>query len=379
VTDLLKLLKHLVFLAAAFTLGSALVLAFGLPSANAQTRGWSQGESTSTPVVADLIPKMSSDEAYTERYGFAVDLDNGGHIGVDWTISNLGWGDARGAASVRVRLPGHTFAGQNKYILQQKADEGEWTYSDKMFDIDIANTRVRARGTDTFVVTHKGEGLSFRLLFKRTTPMFKPGSGRIEVEDGYYKFNLLAARADVTGEVTIDGKTTKVKGTKQGYADHVGTNVAPFDLSKRFTRFRTYNNDVFVMWREITLHPDYGGRSYTWVVVGYKDQIVFSDPDAQLRLARLRKDPKTGYEFPLALQIDGKSGDDSIKLVMTGKKYKRDDLLANFGAAAKMVASTVSKPFRYTIKCDYTLQMTIQGATAQVSGNSHFVMDFINK
>jgi hypothetical protein len=373
------MLKHLVFFAAAFALGCALMLAAGLPSADAQTRGWSQGASTSTPIVDDLIPKMSSDEAYTERYGFAVDLDDGGHIGVDWTISNLGWGDGRGAASVRVRLPRPDLSGKNAYTYQQPASKGSWTYSDKKFDIDIANTRVRARGRNTFVVTHEGEGLSFRLLFKNTTPMFKPGSGQIEVEGGYYKFNMLAARADVTGEVTIGGKTIAVKGTKQGYADHVATNVAPFDFAKRFTRFRTYNDDVFVMWREIKLHPNYGGRSLTWVVVGYRDKIVFSDPDAQIRFARLRKDPENSYQFPMAIQIDAKSGRDSIKLVMTGKKYKRTDLLANLGTAAKMVASTVSNPFRYTIKCNYSLEMTIQRATAQVSGRSHFVMDFVSE
>jgi hypothetical protein len=315
---------------------------------------------------------MSKNEAYTERYGFAVDLDNGGHIGVDWTISNLGWGDGHGAAAVRVRLPG-----EEKYNTREKVSQGGWHHSDKMFDVNIANTRVRARGNDTFVVTHQGDEVSFRLLFKNTAPRFKPGGGQIEVADGYYKFNLLAARADVTGEVTIGGKTIEVDGTRQGYADHVATNISPFDFAQRSSRFRTYNRDVFVMWREITLHPNHGGHSYTWVVVGYKDKIVFSDPNAQIRLARQREDLTSGYKYPMALQIDAKSGKDSIKLVMTGKKYKRTDLLERFGAAANMVASTLRNPFRYTVKCNYTLQMTIQSATAKVSGRSQFVIDFM--
>ncbi|QDG52845.1 carotenoid 1,2-hydratase [Persicimonas caeni] len=369
-----KPLKHIVLFVASLALGATVVLATGISTASAQTQGWSKGKSSSTPSVSDMIPKMSSDEAYTERYTFAVDLDGGGHIGVDWTVSNLGWGDGQGGAAVRVRLPGH-----DKYKFKEKADDDEWSYSSKKFDIDIADTRVRARGKNTFVVTHKGDDVSFKLLFKNTTPMWKPGSGEIKVKDGYYKFNMLAPRANVTGEVTIGGKTIKVKGTKKGYADHVATNIAPFDFAKRFSRFRTYNNDVFVMWREIKLHSDYGSRSYTWAVVGYKDKIVFSDPDATIRFARMRKDPKGGYKFPMAIQIDGKDGKDSIKLVMRGKSFKRIDLLENYGAAAKMVASTVSNPYRYDVKCKYTLQMTIQGAKAQVSGNSHFVMDYINE
>lgn len=369
-----KPFKHLVLFAASLVLGASLLLATSISPASAQTQGWAKGKATSTPSVSDLIPKMSSDEAYTERYTFAVDLDDGGHIGVDWTVSNLGWGDGRGGAAVRVRLPG-----RDKYKFSKQAGEGDWTYSKKKFDIDIADTRVRARGKDTFVVTHKGDDISFRLLFKNTTPMWKPGSGRIKVKDGYYMFNMLAPRATVTGEVTVGGKTLEVKGTKRGYADHVATNIAPFDFAKRFSRFRTYNDEVFVMWREIKLHRDYGGRSYTWAVVGYKDKIVFSDPDAKVRFARLRKDPKGGYKFPMAVQIDGRDGNDSIKLVMRGKSFKRVDLLENYGTAAKVVASTVSNPFRYTVKCKYTLQMEIQGAKAKVSGNARFVLDYINE
>jgi hypothetical protein len=346
----------------------------GVQPAHAQTRGWSQGSATSTPTVSDMIPTMSGDEAYTERYGFAVDLDGGGHIGVDWTISNLGWGDGKGAAAVRVYLPN-----QDRYNFKKDVDEDDWTFSKKKFDIDIANTRVRARGKNSFLVTHNGDGVSFRLTFTNTTPMWKPGTGEIKVEDGYYKFNILAPRANVEGKVTIGGKTIEVKGTRSGYADHVATNIAPFDFAHRFSRLRTYNDDVFVMWREIKLHPDYGGESFTWVVVGYKDQIVFSDDDARIRFARMRNDPKSGYKFPMAIQIDAKNGKDSIKLIMKGSDFKRTDLLASYGAAAEMVASAVSNPYRYDVDCKYALQMIIQGAKAQVSGESHYTLDYINK
>ena len=346
----------------------------GTPSAQAQTQGWAQGKGGATPVLADLVPTMSSDLAYTERYGFAVDLDGGGHIGVDWTISNLGWGDGKGGVEVRVNLPG-----QKKYSFSDDVKAKKWSYSKSSFDIDILKTRVQAQGKNKFLLTHQGKDVSFKLTFTNTVPMWKPGTGEIKVKDGYYKFNLIAPRANVAGEVTIGGKTFKVKGTKNGYADHVATNIAPFDFAKRFSRFRNYNDDVFVMWREIQLHPDYGGESFTWLVVGYKDQVVLSDPNAKIKFANLRNDAKAGYKFPMAIQIDGTNGKDSVKLVMKGKSFKRTDLLASYGAAAKLVASAVSNPFRYSVDADYTLQMTIQGAQAQISGDSHYVVDYTNK
>lgn len=353
---------------------AAYSLVFGVSTAQAQTQGWAQGKGGSTPVLADLIPTMSGDLSYTERYGFAVDLDEGGHIGVDWTISNLGWGDGKGGVEVRVNLPG-----QKNYKYSDDVSQKKWSYSKQSFDLDILKTRVKAQGKDKFLLTHQGKDVSFKLTFTNTVPMWKPGTGEIKVKDGYYKFNLIAPRADVEGEVTIGGKTHKVRGTKNGYADHVATNLAPFDFAKRFSRFRNYNDDIFVMWREIQLHPDYGGKSYTWLVVGYKDQVVLSDPDAKIKFANLRNDAKAGYKFPMAIQIDGKSGKDSVKLVLKGTQFKRTDLLASYGRAAKLVASAVSNPFRYSVSADYTLQMTIQGAKAQVGGTSHYVLDYINK
>lgn len=346
----------------------------GVSPASAQTQGWAHGAKKSAPTVADLIPKMSSSMAYTERYGFAVDLDGGGHIGVDWTISNLGWGDGKGAADVRVKLPN-----QKHYHFKKEVDEGDWQYSKKKFALNIANTSVHARGKNSFLITHKGKNMSFRLTFTNPTPMWKPGNGQIKVKDGYYKFNILAPRANVKGYVNIGGKKIRVNGTQSGYADHVATDVAPFDFANRFSRLRTSEDDVFVMWREIKLHPDYGGKSFTWIVVGYKDKIVFSDVDAKIRFAKMRNDPKSGYKFPMAIQIDAKSGKDSVKLVMNGSKFKRTDLLASYGAAAKMVASAVSNPYRYNVDCKFTLEMVIQGAKAQVSGKSHYTMDYINK
>lgn len=354
-------------------------LAVGLLAALAQpadagTRGWTEGSGGAQATFTDLVPSMSSDEAYTERYSFAVDLEGGGHVGVDLTISNLGWGDHNGAAAVRVKMPG-----ESKYSQSKKVDRDDWSYSKKEFDLNIGDTRVRQKGSRDFELTHRGDGVRFDLVFENTTPMWRPGTGQIRTDAGYYKYTLVAPRANVTGTVTIGGKTHKVVSKGEGYGDHVATNVAPFDFAKRFSRFRTYEGDVFVMWREIELTEDLGGESFTWVVVGYKDKIVFSDADADIRFGRVKKDPKTGYSFPMAVQIDGKTGKDHIKLILQGKSFERTDLLESYGTAAKVVASTVSEPYRYDVKARFVLQMHIGGAAAQVNGNSHYVLDYVNK
>lgn len=345
----------------------ALILLFASPAA---AQSWGSG--AGKPKMKQLVPRMSSDEAYTERYGFAVDVDGGGHVGVDFTISNLGFGDGHGAINVRVYMPG-----EKRYEYNKKLSRDEWTADPNSFGLSLDNTTVRAKGTDGFVIKHKGK-VQFELTFQNKIPMWKPGNGRIDVDGGYYAFDLIAPRADVSGRVYVGGKWIEIKGTRSGYADHVATNVAPFDLAKRFIRFRDYNKDVFVMWREIELTEDQGGKSLTWVVVGYKDAIVFSDASARLKFGSIKRDGKTSYDIPRVVQLDGKRGKDSVRLVMQGRKMKRKDLLASYGAAAKMIASTVSEPFQFELKGKYALQMTIGGASATVEGHGHYTIDYLN-
>lgn len=327
----------------------------------------SWGRGGGKPTMKDLVPRMMTEEAYSERYSFAVDLDGGGHIGVDFTISNLGLGDGHGMLGVRVRRPG-----QPPYEFNKKLSRSEWSAASGSFELTFDNTSVRGVGADTFILTHKG-ARPFELTFKNKIPMWRPGGGQIDVEGGFYAFNLIAPRADVSGRV--DG--VEVTGARAGYADHVATNVAPFDLATRFTRFRDYNDDVFVMWRDIELTRDNGGQSVTWVVVGYKDAIVFSDASARLKLGNIKAD-KTGYNVPKVVQLDGRSGKDSIRLIMQGRTMKRTDLLASYGTAAKMIAAAVSEPYQFELRGPYTLQMTIGGASATVEGRSHYTIDYLN-
>jgi hypothetical protein len=358
---------------AAMWLGVVSVTLFASGVAEAKTTGWTSGAG-SKPNVKELIPKMASEEAYTERYVFSTDLDGGGHIGVDFTISNLGWGDGHGASAVRIYLPN-----EKRYDYKDKVNEGKWSYKKDTFHLDISKTQVWSTGPDTYRIKHDNGSVKLDLTLKSLVPMWRPGGGAIKVKDGYYKFTVVAPRAEVTGKVMVGGKWRDVKSERAGYAEHTATNVAPYDLATRFSRMRAVDDDVLIMWREVRVAKSYGVRSYTFAMVAYKDQVVFSDPGAAIKFGSLRRDAKTGYQVPLSVQIDGKSKEDAIKLVLTGTSYKSEDLLDSYGSAAKTVASMVSKPFRFTVPVTYALQMTIQGATATVQGKGSVVFDYVNQ
>ena len=364
---------HLVRKIGSGLVAAVLCLAVLPAESTAQTKTWADG-SDARPTSDDLIPKLHSAEAYSERYGLLARLDGGGKVKINFTISNLGWSDAKGAAQVVVKMPG-----EDKYKFKKKVNKGDWSYSKKNFKLDIADTVIESKGKRKFELRHDGK-VKVRLTMTSDTPMWSPGRGRLDVGDGYMKINMFALRSTAKGKVKIGGEWREVKSTRGAYGDHVSTNIAPYDLATRFSKARVYDdeNDVFFLWREIKLTEDNGGDSITWMMVGYKDKIVFSDPDAEIKFGKVRKD-KVGYEIPYAVQLEGKDGEDKVKLVMRAKKMRRTDLLKSYGNLVRMVASSVSKPFNYNFRCEYALEMQIQGAKATVRGKGGYVVDYLNK
>lgn len=358
-------------------LGALLLVAGLSPAAWAQepdaTRGWAGSSLKDADKIKAVIPKPGDEEAYLERYTIRVKMDGGGWVGVDMTLSNLGFGDGHGAFDVGIELPE-----QKKYKQVKKVGRDQWSSATDKFALKIGKTQISAIDKDNYLLEHEDGELKMELRFKNTIPMWSPGRGQIDVKDGYFKYHILAPRASVTGKVIKDGKTYEIKSTANAFIDHTATNIAPYDFAKHFSRFSDYKDDVTVIWREVQLDEKYGGQTLTWVLVGYKDQIILEDAQATIRFGKTQQDALTGYTIPFAVQLDAKQGKDSIKLVMHGKKMRKKDLLESYGSAVKMVASAVSKPFRYSFDCKYVLQMTIQGAQATIKDSGNYTIDYVN-
>lgn len=330
-------------------------------------QGWGNG--SGQPSMSDLAPRESDSEAYSDRYSFSVDMDDGTHVGLDFTISNLGFGDGNCVVEVRVKPKN----GAN-YRYNESFDEDEWSAASSGFSLTAGPTTIRGKGKGTFIINHDGS-TPVKLKFENIVPMWAPGSGSLKTSAGFYDLHIISPRASVSG--TVGGRA--VSSADRGYADHASTDIAPYDLANYFSRARIYEGDVLVMWRDIKLRDEVGGGQSPWVLVIYKDKIVFSSSRARIRYGSKYRDQKSGYLVPKAVQIDAKSGENRIKFVIKAKRTKRKDLLAGYSSFIKTVASAVSEPYQFTMTGDYTLEMTIGGATAQVSGDGHYTMDFLTE
>ena len=354
---------------------TTLALITGTAHAEPSVQAWKDGPKSAVS-ARDFIPTPSNEEAYTERYTFSVDLDGGGWIGTYLTISNLGVGDKHAAARVRIQLPDR----DKEFQYFQRVGHEACSSSSASLDLEVAAVRLATKGEKGFTIEldDPDSGVKMELEFKNELARWKPGNGRVDVEDGYLAYGMLAPRASVKGRVFIDDKWHDVTSTRRAFGDHTATNLAPYVLGTRFSRFRVFDKDLTIAWREFKLGEKYGGRSITWMLVGYKNKIVFADASANLRTGRVSKDGQTGYNIPYAVQIDGKDGKDQVKMVLRGSRMKRTDLLESYGTFARVVAGAVSKPYRYDFPCDYTIQMNIGGATATVKGKGSYSFDFLN-
>jgi hypothetical protein len=347
----------------------------GLPiESRAQTSGFDGGADRS-PTVDDLSPALSDGEAYSERYSVSFTSERGVEVYLNWSISNLGWGDHHGSAKVTVK-----FRERPDYTFQKTVDRKAWSTDEEGFGLDIADTSIAARQEGGFQIHHAGE-VSLELTLRGGCPRWSPGGGRIEVDGGYLERRVFGLRASAAGRIKVDGEWREIAADEAVYGDHVRTDIAPYGLADRFSRARIVDGDrdLMVVWRETKLTEAHGGESVTWLVVAYRDEIVLADPDAAITFGRIRRDGEAGYRIPHAVQIEGEQGGDTVKLVMRATRRTGTDLLAGYGRVAKLLASSVSKPYSYYFDSDYQIEMAIGGRKASVRGEGGYTMDILNQ
>jgi hypothetical protein len=339
------------------------------PSASAAS-GW---KGDTSPTMNDLIPTLAGGEAYTERYSFHSGMEGGGSVSFDFTISNLGWGDAQAGVEVRVKFPD-----RDNYTFKKNLKRSEWSYDKKSFQLKMGETSVRATGDNSFKLRHDGK-MRVEMQVSSKTPMWSPGE--LKQGDRFFRLDFYALKAKMEGRLRYDGSWHDISGDKSGYGEHAATNIAPYNMAKRFSKSRVYSadNDIFFIWREIKLTSDYGGHSVSFILVGYKDEIILTDNKPTVKFGKVKTDKETGYRLPRAIQVEGSQKDNSVKLVMRGKDMKRKDLLKRYGKVAQMVASSMTQPYNYYFDMEWGLSMDIEGSKASVRGDGGYTIDWVNK
>lgn len=349
-----------------------LFLAFSLVGlsvdAQAQSLGW--GASTKAPVNRDFIPKLKSGEAYSERYTFNVPLEGGGSVYIDFTVSNLGWGDNNAATTARVEIPG-----LKTYTYTDESDEGDWSFQKSKLGLKMGKSSLEET-PNGYRLRHTGK-TEFELELTNTIPSWKPGKGRLSTEDGTFELALMAPRATASGRVKINGAWKNIT-SNAAMGDWSMSTVAPYDLAKRFSRFRAYDDDLMVTWREVRATEALGGRSVVWVLVTKGDQILFQSSRASLRASAEKNHKTSGYNVPTVFQIAAKSGDKTLNLTVRGRNMSSRDLLAEWGSVAKAVAGTLTSPYQFNFEASFELKIVEDEKVFEFQGKGPLGIDILN-
>ena len=294
------------------------------------------------------------EEFYTEEYDLLAWNEAGDRVNLNIAVSNLGWGDMKAGVKAKVQRAGiGTTKGSARF------DEDEWSHSAKPFRVVLGKNRLSGGPGKLRAVVDVGS-VKLDLTFANLLPAWRPGNGRATYDDGqeYYDLTILAPRAKVTGTVTTKGKSTKFEG--QGYADHRSSNVAPNVAGRRWVRFRSFEGDWTIILQEFHFPKDLGGGRSPFLLVGYKDHIVFQSLRYKLKFTDVGRDrnPDTPYKYPKAMKIAARSGGRRFEATVKGYDMVRSDLLSGLGRVERAVLSKIVRPVGYYFDADYEMKVS---------------------
>ena len=360
------------------TLGAALCALVVMAAAPA-----ARGGESATPyrgsfsAVGAKHYEVRPDEAefYAEEWELRAWSEAGDSVSVNFVVNNLGFGDNKPVVQASARA-----AGGKKVTGQAKFDEGDWSHGSKPFRLSAGGSSLSG-GPGEVRVKIALKDVRMDLTFENQLPPWRPAGGRLQYgsADRYYDVTYLAPRAKVRGVVTAGGRSFTLRDAT-GWVDHRNVNVPPQVAGKRWLTWRSFEGDWTLLVQDVTFPRDMGGRKARYLLVGYKDRIVFQAVRFKVKYGDLRADPKSdkGYKYPLALRIEADAGDRSVVLTVRGKLRARRDLLGSLGAAKALVGRFVA-PVGYYLDGDYDLRVRLSDGQAFThSGEGDYVFKQVN-
>lgn len=165
----------------------------------------------------------------------------------------------------------------------------------------------------TYKVHYDFEGFYCDLTYKNVLPPWIPGDGWIYLspgidKDAYNHYMMNSPWADVTGTLTVGGKTHNVVG--QGYSDRSDSALPPTKQNPYLYSIRVFSADGtprqdrwFFGLLESISHADYGSKRIPMLLLAHGEKWVLTTKKYSLTPKNMLKGPNTPYEYPTVFQI----------------------------------------------------------------------------
>ena len=313
-------------------------------------------------------------EGYTEQWNHEVWMQDGSFIGTDFVVSNLGIGDHKGAVRV-------TWIDSDKVktVCKKKYDDDEWSASKSEYLLKFGKNRAKGdlKGIDLEIQCKQ---ISMQLRFVNQTPPLKPGGGLLRFgDDGVYSIVFSSPRAQVTGKITVKGKTLQIAGV--GHATHSYVTMYPHKQVHRWFRFTRLEKDISIIMAEMESVKNYYYAKNGWVLLADSNGRIASTVRVNFVYDGFIKDTRTGeqYVIPRRVRITAVDGSTQVSGVLIMKKIRSaHDPTEDLDAISRVVVRRFTKPREYKIDCTYEFRIKTGKEERRVKGEGTYKFVFVN-
>lgn len=310
-------------------------------------------------------PLNKGRENYSEAYSFVFTLEGGYGAYIQFLISNLGFGDKKGAVKANFDIPeGRHLSSKIEY------DEDEWGYFRNKFYVKMGNNSIEG-DLKKVVVKVKNDKFEGEFIFKNIAEPWRPGNGRVFYgsKDDYYDFKIMTPVAKIDGKVKISGETTIREVHGYGYSDHIHTNVAMHEQAKRWVKVRAINpHNTFIL-TEFHSPSKFGEKKAHFFVIYKNGKLFYETLDFELIPKKFNLDSASSYNVPLLFEIKKEKIHGAIKVV---KATGREDYLEELNPILRAIVGKFAKPVMFYFDAKYAIEIQDGDKKESIGGKARY-------
>jgi hypothetical protein len=276
-------------------------------------------------------PKVLGDESYAEQFSAHANLENGGYLYIQVGISNVGFGDGKGACRVLYSPPTGALWSAN-----EKLDDDEWQYATEPYpQLQVGPCYLRG-GFAVEAYAAIG-GALVRMNLAAGVGSTRPPGARVDAGDDFYETELVVPWAPARVELTLPGKKRRVlNGTAT--LDHSRSTAMPYESARRWARFRVLSPGSSLLF--VARFPPGGGGARGWL---WREGEAKPSEVDRVELSR-------AGEGKLALwNLDFATAAGTFRVEATSLIY-RDAPIENMGFGKSVVRAVVGNPVTMTMR-----------------------------
>lgn len=238
----------------------------------------------------------------------------------------------------------------NYFLGKAEIDPAKFKFDPKSAEISFGESFIKGKNPN-YHVKLVTDNITVDVMLKSRVGLWAVnGNGKFHLDaENKWFFNaaFASAWADVTGTLTIKGKTYKID-NGQGYMDHGHWSV-PFNrhnpLWEGFMAWTWEPIDGHMYALQISdflTHPEYGGKRLADCYVIRDNKFVCTTPKFKILSADFRKEPRTGIEFPW--RFDARTFPDApCEIIGASKAEKAWEVLDIFDELPPYIRPVVKK------------------------------------